>query len=262
MKVQFAELRIFAICIILSAIIFGFDSVNLLSLPKSAIQYITSPIQYGFYRSGATVGDQFEIISLQRRASQENKALREQLASLLSENSGLRTKLSEIESLIDQQQSLNPLTFKTVATRPVGLSRYMLLDRGSNDGISAGMAVVYKNNLVGVVKEVTANKSSVILTSDPDSKISAVISNVDGRAKGLVYGQFGAQILLDRVLHKEPLGVGDIVYTEGTEGQLPRGLVLGSVTEIIGQDNEIFKQAKIDPGFDLTDLTVVFVITN
>jgi cell shape-determining protein MreC len=50
------------------------------------------------------------------------------------------------------------------------------------------------------------------------------------------------------------------VYSEGQESEIPRGLVLGQVAQVIEKDNEIFKSAKIKPVFDIADLEVIFII--
>ena len=67
-------------------------------------------------------------------------------------------------------------------------------------------------------------------------------------------------MLLDKILHEEPIAQGDLVYSEGTEGYLPRGLIVGRVNEVIEKQNEVFKQAKVKPIFDIRDLELVFVI--
>jgi len=61
-------------------------------------------------------------------------------------------------------------------------------------------------------------------------------------------------------LHEEKITEGDLVYSEGTEGFLPRGLILGRVTQVRELQNEVFKQAKIKPIFDVRDLELVFLI--
>ncbi len=67
-------------------------------------------------------------------------------------------------------------------------------------------------------------------------------------------------MLLDKVLHQEVVSEKDLVYSEGTEGKFPRGLILGQVTQVFERENEIFKQAKVKPVFGIGDLDLVFVI--
>jgi cell shape-determining protein MreC len=53
-----------------------------------------------------------------------------------------------------------------------------------------------------------------------------------------------------------------LVYTEGTEEEIPRGLILGKVEDVVVKDNEVFKQAKVKPVFDISNLDIVFVVRN
>lgn len=257
-----SDLKTFIILTLVSLLVILLDNVSLLRVPKSALQTVTTPIQYGLYKTSQSVGKQLEFIVLSRRASQENKALTEQLSTVLSENANLRRKLAETQGFLDQQHSLNPVTYNLVATRPIALSRYLRIDKGSDSGIASGMSVVYKDTFLGIVKDVSPKSSQVLLSSDPDSKIAAFDQNKDGKSKGILLGQFGSDMLLDKILHEEPISVGDLVYSEGTEGTLPRGLILGQVSSVDERPNEVFKQARVKNVFQVSDLDIVFVITN
>lgn len=257
-----SDLKLFLILTAISLSLMVFDNIGFLNLPKSGLQIVTVPIQFGLYKTSLTLSHQFEFIIAARRASQENKALTEQLAQVLSENSRLRKKLAETEGFLNQQQAFSPQTFTLVAARPVGVSRFLFLDKGSSDGIKLNQAVIYKENYLGKVKEVSPKKSTIMLVSDPDSRVSAFAAGIDGRAKGVLMGQFGADMLMDKILHQEPIKQNDLVYSEGTEVEIPRGLILGQVSQVASRDNEVFKQAKVKTIFDVADLDVVFVITN
>lgn len=256
------DMKIFIPLVLLSVFLISMDNLKLLDLPKSLVQKITVPIQYGFYQYGQSVSKQFEFMILTRKTAQENKALTEQVAQILSENANLRRKLSEAEGFLEQQKSLNPKTFNLSPARPIGLSRYLRIDKGSEDGLVLGQAVVYKDNFLGIIKNLSSRNSEVILPSDPDLKIAAFASNKNGKSRGVLVGEFSSGMLLDKILHQEPIEKGDLVYTEGTETNLPRGLVIGQVSEVNVQENEIFKQAKVKSIFNASTLDIVFVITN
>ncbi len=256
------DLRTFFILLLISALLILADNLNWLGVIKSGLQTVTIPIQYGLYKTSLSVAGQFEFISAAGRASEENKVLKGQLSEILSENARLKKKLTETESFVSQQNSLNSQTFDLIPARPIGLSRYLLIDKGSDDGIKINQSVIFKDNLIGKIKEVTGKKSKVILPSDPDSQIAAFVSSDQGRAKGVLTGRFGSDMLMDKILHQEPVTDNDIVYTEGTEIEIPRGLILGRIAEVLTRDNEVFKQAKVKPVFDVNDLDVVFIITN
>lgn len=260
MKSSLFHLKLFYILSFVSLALMVFDRLALLNLPKGFLQKISLPVQYGFYKTGTQISKQFEFIFMARYASQENLALKTQLGELISENASLRKKLAETEILVDQQNSLNPKTYNLLPARPIGLGRYLSLDKGSDDGVILNQAVVFKDNYLGLIKNIAPKTSRVQLMLDPDSKIAVFSQGKTGRAKGVLLGQFGHLTLMDKILHAENIAEGDLVYSEGTEGILPRGLVMGRVTLVMERQNEVFKQAIVKPVFDISDLELIFII--
>lgn len=252
--------KIFLIAVFLSFLIFILDIVHFLALPKSLMFYITNPISFGLYNVNKNIGKQFHFIFQARLSAQENKALKEQISTLLSENARLRRDLAETQSLLSQEKHLDPKTYNLLSARPIGLSRYLKIDKGSENKVKVGEAVVFNENLIGRVVQVSEKASNVVLLTDPDSKVAAFSQGLEGRAKGILLGQFGTDIILDKILHEEKISSGDLVYSEGTEENLPRGLVLGRVNQVLDKENEVFKSAKVSTVFNLADLELVFVI--
>lgn len=255
-----ADLKLFFILIFFSLFLFLLDSLGKLDIPKGFLQDLTIPIQYGFYQGGKSAGKQLDFLVLTRHASQENKALKFQLAEVLLENANLKKSLKETQELVDQYQKLNPQTFDLLPARVLGEGRYLKIDKGLSDGVLLGQVVVYKDHYLGQIKEVSPKTSLVLLSTDPDSKIAVFSQGNEGRSKGILSGQFGSKLLMDKILHQESIKVDDLIYSEGTEGKLPKGLILGRVVEVLENQNEVFKQARIEPLFSLSDLDLVFVI--
>lgn len=222
--------------------------------------YLSNPISFGIYNTHQNIGKQFYFIFAARFAAQENKALKEQVGQLLSENAFLRRRVGELTSMLSQEQHLDPATYNLLPARPIGLGRYLKIDQGSSSGIKTGQAVVFKDNFLGKISAVSPSAANIQLLSDPDTKVSAFSQNQEGKAKGVLLGKFGTEILMDKILHEEKVAKGDLVYSEGLEGFLPRGLILGRVSQVLERENEVFKQAKVEPIFDIRDLELVFVM--
>lgn len=248
--------------ILLSVLLWGLDLLGWLNLPKAGLFYLTNPISLQLYRTRQTVAQQFNFIFAARFAAQENTALKVQLGDLLLENANLRDALAETQALVEQQTDFSPQTYNLITARPIGLSRYLLIDKGTEDGVREGKAVVFKNNLLGKVMSVSPKRANIQLITDPDFKLSAFSLNKEGKARGIVAGQFGTYLLMDKILHSEPLEKDDLVYSEGLESYLPRGLILGQVSEVLEKQNQVFKQAKLVPVFDIQNLELVFVVSD
>ncbi len=260
MSKLFPNLKTFSSLALLSVIIFILDYYHLLSGIKTAGYLITNPISFGLYNINQNVRRQFYFIYGLRQSAQENRALKIQIGQLLSENANLKRQLSEAQSVLNQNQHLDPRTYELIPARPIGLDRYLRIDKGTDLGVKVGQPVVSGDNYIGKVSQVSPKTASIQLLADPDSKVAAFSQGLEGRAKGVLEGQFGLELLMDKILHEEKIAKGDLVYSEGTEGYLPRGLILGRVSEVTERENELFKQAKVKPTFDLRDLDLVFVI--
>lgn len=254
------NLQTFSILVFISLVIFLFDSFGLLKIFQRGAYYITNPVSFGIYGGFRNISKQFSFIFEARFAAKQNKALQDQLAQLISENADLRRRFSEASSIVTQEHFLNPQKYNLIASRPIGLDRYLKIDQGSDHGLKGGQAVVYKDNYIGRLMQVSSKVSTVLLLTDPDSRIAAFSINKQGNSKGVITGQFGTEIIMDQILHEEKIEPGDLVYSEGTEGFLPRGLVLGKVTEVIDEQNQPLKKAKLTSVFDIRDLELVFVI--
>lgn len=252
--------KLLIILSILSLFIMALDMAQILAIPKNIFSYITNPISFGLYQTNQKLGKQFYFIFSARFAAQENKALKEQIGQLLSENANLRKSLAETQDLLSQEKHLDPSTYNLIPAHPVGIGRFLKIDKGLSSGLKLGMPVVFNDNYLGKIIQISEKASNIQLTSDPGSKVAAFSQGLGGKAKGILQGQFGSEIILNKILHEEKINVGDLVYSEGTEGFLPRGLILGRVTQILENENDVFKQAKVSANFDIPDLELVFVI--
>jgi len=254
--------KVFYLLIFIALLMIPIDNTQVLNFPKSLVQQVTSPIQYGFYRTSIDISKQFGFIFVVRQTVQENSALKQQLAQILSENANLAKQLSETKALLTQQNALNSQTFTLLPAHPIGIARYLYIDKGLDDGVKNGQVVVFKDSFLGRVVSAAPRKSQVMLLTDPDSHVAAFAGTGDKRAKGVLSGQFESDMLMDKILHEEQVNVGDLVYSDGSELEIPRGLVLGQVSEVLNRDNEVFKQAKVKSVFDISTLDLVFVVTN
>lgn len=260
MQTVLPNFRLFVSLAFISLLLVILDSVGFLNGPKFLLQYITVPVQYGLHQMGQNMDKQVQAFLLVRQSALENRALKVQMGELLTENAQLRSQLAETESLVDQYNKLSPQTYDLLPARVISSGRYLNIDKGSADGVKVGQTVVYKDNYIGQVKEVSPKSSRVMMEADPDSKIAVFAQDAAGRAKGILSGQFGAELLMDKILHQETIAKDDLVYSDGTEDQLPRGLIMGKVSRVFQRQNELFQQANITPLVNIDDLDIVYII--
>ena len=143
---------------------------------------------------------------------------------------------------------------------PSPFLHYVIINHGSDFGIKHGMPVVTQNGLVGTVDAVTAGASRIQLINDPASTINVRLERIN--AEATVSGSVTGNITLSLLPQDITLNNGDIILTSGLGGKYPANIVVGQVTGVLTQANDLFQEASIQSSVDFNNLGVVLIITN
>ncbi|MFH1840741.1 MAG: rod shape-determining protein MreC [Candidatus Shapirobacteria bacterium] len=186
---------------------------------------------------------------------QEIDQLKEQNRLLAVDQNAVAVCREENQKMARLLGSPPPVKTNFILAHVLGLSDALKIDRGENDGVKTGQAVIADETLIGRIRWVGATVSLVQLISDPGLKI-AVITQKDGqtKAKGLL-----SRLLLDQVLQEEKLDKGDLVISTA-DGGWPPNLLIGTVSDVLPANRKLFRQAKIQPLVDYQKLNIVFII--
>ncbi|MEX2143055.1 MAG: rod shape-determining protein MreC [Anaerolineales bacterium] len=200
------------------------------------------------------------------RLRQENAELRSENATLQTQIIALQQQVSEIEllsALLDFARARPENAYQAagvVGRDPSPFLHYVIINRGSDDGIRRGMPVVGQEGLVGRVAQVTAKAARVELITDPAAQVSIRLqpSDVDGVLTGSITGDLSIDLLpQDAVLQ-----AGDLVFTSGIGGLYPINILVGQVSSVRQEAQALFQTATVQPVVDFTRLEIVLVIVN
>ena len=179
----------------------------------------------------------------------ENKKLKTTLDSLKIENQFLRGQLSTAESgrALAMFQARNPS--KLLAAHIIGSgtgagAKVVFVDRGSNEGVQKGMAVIAPDGIVGKVSASYPGGAQVILITDP-SFAAGVISQKH-RVQGTLKGQGQSACSIEYIKNEEPLEKDEWLFTSGVDRVFPKGLPVGRVTQVT-QGKMFFKEVFLVP---------------
>jgi rod shape-determining protein MreC len=203
-----------------------------------------------------------DIVSLRAR----NAELESQVSQLQAQVIELQQRVSETEilaALVDFSRASPESTYKAAAVigrDPSPFLHYVIINRGSNDGIRRGMPVVTNQGLVGRVDAVIADASRVQLITDPGSTVNVRLQKAETDA--VLLGSVTGDISLDMISQDVVVEAGDLVLTSGLGGVYPPDIIVGQVVTIRGLEYELFQQATVQPAVDFTRLEIVLVITN
>ena len=178
-----------------------------------------------------------------------------QLKELKLSNHRLRNLLNFEKTMTDRV-----LSAEVIGKDPSPWFKTVLIDKGKNDGVETGMAVVVPKGIAGQVTDVSANYSKVLLIIDHNSAVDALVQN--DRARGIIKGGTAEQCFLKYVLRKHDIKIGDIVVSSGLDGVFPKGLAVGYVSGVIKPKSGIFQEVTVTPYVDFEKLEEVLIVLN
>lgn len=135
----------------------------------------------------------------------------------------------------------------------------IIINKGIDDGIKVGAAVVSRDTIIGKVVEASNNISEICLITNRNCKLAATIQNIE-KTSGIISGELGLTIKMEFIPQNEEVNIGDTVITSGLEERIPRGLVMGRIKDINKESNKLWQSATIEPLVDLDDLIIVSVL--
>lgn len=231
--------------------------------------YTVVPMQKGINRVGMWISDVSDNFATLQEVREENKQLKEKVAELTIENNQLQQNSAELERL----QELFKMHQDTADYPKVGanviasensnwFSRFTI-DKGSNDGIEVDMNVLSGAGLVGIVTEVGPNYSIVSSIID-DKNVSAMM--LETFDKCIVSGDL--KLIGEGVVKFEQLAnnenevkIGTQVVTSNISDKYLQGLLIGYVSEVTVDANNLTRSGYIIPATDFHELNEVLVIT-
>ncbi len=118
--------------------------------------------------------------------------------------------------------------------------------------------VVTAGGLVGRIVVPAERYAKVLLLTDRSASVSAMIQRT--RRRGMIRGAGEEALLLDNIPLLEDVKRGDLVVTAGIDGVFPRGIPIGTVTEVEA-GAELFHRIRVQPHIDFGLLDQVYVLT-
>jgi len=199
--------------------------------------------------------------------------LREQNALLESQMTQLQTQLIEMDERLAEAEvcfalldfgRTNP-EYDYIAATVIGREispflQYILIDKGTNDGIQFGMPVVTQQGLVGRVDAVIANAARIKLITDLTSVVNVHLQSAETEAQ--LVGSLTGDVSLDMIPLDVKVEPGDVVLTSGLGGNYPTNIFIGQVLSIQQRDNALFQTASGQPIVDFSSINAVLVVVN
>jgi len=198
-------------------------------------------------------------------------SLRNINTDLANENAALRKKLEQrdqglyslkMRELVDSAM-INRFDYVSakVVNNSTGFSKnFITIDKGRDDGIETGMAVISAKGAVGKVKSVSEHFSVLISLLNIDEQVSSVIRSLGYFGTAQWDGVDPRMVELRYIPRHVKLHAGDTVVTSGYNAVFPEGIVVGVIKEVNLKEETPFYNIKVELAQDFGNLTYVEVI--
>jgi len=197
-----------------------------------------------------------------QNTSRDNEQLRRENDTLKLQVNQLQSKAAEADRLAEllnfrqAQHNVPMLAARVIGTSADTASQTVYLDRGERDGIRRNMGVITPDGVVGKVVESYRDTAQVLLLTDRESGVGAMLS--DSRIQSPVGGTGEPLLAMKYIPTDETVNVGEHVVTSGMDRIFPRDLPVGVVTEI--KTGRPFQQVRVRPAANLQRLEEVIVL--
>ncbi len=257
---------IITIVILIIIVIISNIKIQDVAYIENALGVVIMPIQNGLTYLKNWISGNNSFFSNINTLQEENEALKKknieleqslrELEIIKSENDTLR----EYVNLTDKYSEYKTLPAYVIQRDISNYSDIIIINIGSKEGIEVNMPVISEQGLVGHIISVTDHTAKVQTIIDTASTISCTISS--SRDKMVARGtlQQNSTLKATFIPTEATILEGDSVETSGIGGIYPKGIHIGTISQIINTKNITDRYAIIQTAVDFNKLETMLVI--
>jgi len=262
---KYQSIVVAAILLIASLTILSYSAVRLseTGLLRKMVLETAAPIENAINTSLKSLHDAWKRYLFLVGLENENRQLRRDKALLSEQLNHYREGYLEGIRLQKLLALKDGFPYRTVAARVIdsdrtSLFKTLLINKGTSEGLRVGLAVLSDQGVVGRIIETSWHASRVLLLIDENSNIDALIQR--SRAQGILQGAGAAGGNLKYISRTEEVLTGDVVLSSGLAGVFPKGLLLGTVTNVSRKEGGLFQRVDVAPAVDFGKLEEVMAV--
>ena len=231
--------------------------------------YVVVPFEEGISSAGSYLHSRYEELGQMRDLLAENENLKQQIDALTIENTGLQqdryelTNLRELYKLDSQYDEYEKIGARIIARDPGNWFYSFVINKGEDDGLAVDMNVMAGSGLVGRIVDTGPHWAKVKAIIADDSNVSAMVLSssdnmiVSGDLKLYASGVISFEQLVDSA---DVVVEGDKIVTSNISDKYLPGILIGYISTINRDSNNLTKSGYITPAVDFEHLEVVLVI--
>lgn len=263
-----------AACVALLTLSYRSGDSAMLPGQQQALE-VFAPVEHVVVRAWAPLAAGWDWCERLLRSTSETPRLEARVSELERDLAVMRTTEAENARLRDMlamkergrfPRGYDQVAGAVVARSATDITRSLVVNLGTADGIAVDDPVMVARGLIGRVEAVSANAARVGLLLNPGQAVSATVVESGGSGVLRVSGTEGSPVLdLGYVSQRMKVGLGDLVVTSGwSTGSLssifPAGIPIGTVTSVGNSPTDLYKTVQVAPFADFDRIDEVLVL--
>ena len=248
-----------------SALLIFFDhKMNKFESVRGYLQSMVSPLQYLATTPKQLLDWSVENIVTRRQLIEDNQQYKTnelrfneqilQLNILKQENDRLRSLLAS-----PVRTDTKKMVAEVLSVDSDPYSHQVVINRGANDGVFEGQAIIDDQGIVGQVLHVGTITSRVLLIADVKHAVPVRIRRNGIRLVANGTGTID-RLTHNHVPHSTDIKVGDLLVTSGLGGKYPEGYPVAKVTAVRQDESRPFAQVQSEPVAQINRLRYMLLL--
>ncbi len=239
------------------------------SLMESGAGAALNPVQKVIYSTNKRMENLIDFFIRYEDVKKENEELLLENIELEAKLRGFDSleeenkKLKEMFSIKNRQDQYEYLGANVIGRTGGGIITSYIIDKGENEGLQAGMAIMSQEGIVGQVTE-TAKTWSVVETLSSENISIHVTTVQDKSNSGILEGHVGSgQKQMAKISFlpiDSSIKVGDSVVTSGLGKFYPPDFYIGEVVRVDEDKGQLMKTAIVETAVAFEDTRMLFII--
>lgn len=209
-----------------------------------------------FYSQFNVITEFFSLVEMNETLSQENAQYRNSFVSAYKSNIVIKREIKDEE----YQQQYFYIAAKVVNNSISSPNNYLTLDKGRKAGVEEGMAVIINNGIVGIIRDVSENYSSVISLLNTKLGVSVKLKKSGHFGSASWPGHDYTGINLKEIPNHVPIMIGDTVITSGYSTIFPEGILVGTIKKFEQKQGSNFYNITVKLSTNFKTLSYVYVV--
>ncbi|MGN0153748.1 MAG: rod shape-determining protein MreC [Lachnospiraceae bacterium] len=259
---------LFLACICFILLFFSVVFESRFSPLKAVTSAVITPMQSGINEVGTSIYNTMANRKDKNTLLSENKELQDKLdeysaqIKVYEQESYELKRLQELLGLQEQYVDYNTIGARVIATDSTNWFYTFVIDKGTEDGVQVGCNILADGGLAGIVTEVGSNYAKVRSIIDDNSNVSASVSGTDTlcTVSGDLSNIKDGYINVGYINKADTIEEGAELVTSHVSDKFLPGLLIGYITDVEMDANNLTKSAKCIPVVDFNNLQEVLVV--